>query len=87
MGAVYRVEQIHLRKEMAIKLLHENLLSKKQLISRFTREARAISRLSSPHTVMVYDFGRWGEVFYLVMELLEGEPLDAMLNRDGPCPA
>ncbi len=87
MGAVYRVEQIHLRKEMAIKLLHENLISKKQLVSRFTREARAISRLSSPHTVMVYDFGRWGEVFYLVMELLEGEPLDDLLVREGPTPA
>jgi len=84
MGAVYRVEQVHLRKEMAIKLLHENLVSRKQLVSRFTREARAISRLSSPHTVMVYDFGRWGEVFYLVMELLEGESLDAMLQREGP---
>lgn len=87
MGAVYRVEQIHLRKEMAIKLLHENLVSRKQLVSRFTREARAISRLSSPHTVMVYDFGRWGEVFYLVMELLEGEALDAALQREGPFPA
>ncbi len=84
MGAVYRVEQIHLRKDMAIKLLHENLVARKQLVSRFTREARAISRLSSVHTVMVYDFGRWGEVFYLVMELLEGEPLDAMLERAGP---
>lgn len=87
MGAVYRVEQIHLRKQMAIKLLHENLVSRKQLVSRFTREARAISRLSSPHTVMVYDFGRWGEVFYLVMELLEGEPLDEVLNREGPLSA
>lgn len=86
MGAVYRVEQIHLRKEMAIKLLHENLISKKQLVSRFTREARAISRLSSPHTVMVYDFGRWGEVFYLVMELLHGEALDEALIREGPMP-
>ncbi len=84
MGAVYRVEQIHLRKDMAIKLLHENLVARKQLVSRFTREARAISRLSSAHTVMVYDFGRWGEVFYLVMELLEGEPLDAVLERDAP---
>ncbi|MCO4760034.1 MAG: protein kinase [Myxococcales bacterium] len=86
MGAVYRVEQIHLRKEMAIKLLHENLISKKQLVSRFTREARAISRLSSQHTVMVYDFGRWGEVFYLVMELLQGEALDEALVREGPMP-
>ena len=87
MGAVYRVEQIHLRKDMAIKLLHENLVARKQLVSRFTREARAISRLSSPHTVMVYDFGRWGEVFYLVMELLEGEALDGMLDREGPLDA
>lgn len=84
MGAVYRVEQIHLRKDMAIKLLHENLVARKQLVSRFTREARAISRLSSPHTVMVYDFGRWGEVFYLVMEILEGEPLDTILADNGP---
>jgi serine/threonine-protein kinase len=87
MGAVYKCEQIHLRKAMAIKLLHESLVSKKQLISRFTREARAISRLSSPHTVMVYDFGRWGELFFLVMELLEGEPLDSVLESDGPMPA
>ncbi len=87
MGAVYRAEQIHLRKTMAVKLLHESLSARKQLISRFTREARAISRLSSPHTVMVYDFGRWGELFYLVMELLEGEALDAVLERDGPMPA
>ncbi len=87
MGAVFKAEQIHLRKLVAVKLLHETLSSRKQLVSRFTREARAISRLSSPHTVMVYDFGRWGELFYLVMELLEGEPLDALLEREGPLPA
>jgi tRNA A-37 threonylcarbamoyl transferase component Bud32 len=87
MGVVFAAEQVHLRKTMAIKLLHENLISKKQLIARFTREARAISRLSSPHTVSVYDFGRWGELFYLVMELIEGEPLDGLLEREGPLPA
>lgn len=87
MGAVFQCEQIHLKKRMAVKLLHENLVQKKQLIARFTREARAISRLSSPHTVMVYDFGRWGELFYLVMELMEGEPLDTLLDREGPQPA
>lgn len=84
MGVVFRCEQVHLKKTMAIKMLHESLVAKKQLIARFTREARAISRLSSPHTVMVYDFGRWGEIFYLVMELLEGEALDATLEREGP---
>ncbi len=87
MGVVFRCEQVHLKKTMAIKMLHESLVAKKQLIARFTREARAISRLSSPHTVMVYDFGRWGEIFYLVMELLEGEALDATLEREGPLQA
>lgn len=86
MGAVFECEQVHLRKRMAVKLLHENLVQKKALIARFQREARAISRLSSPHTVMVYDFGRWGELFFLVMELLEGEALDAVLEQTGPMP-
>ena len=83
MGAVFACEQIHLKKVMAIKLLHENLVTRKQLISRFTREARAISRLTSPHTVGIYDFGRQGELFYLVMEMLRGEPLDVLLQREG----
>lgn len=86
MGAVFACEQIHLKKVMAIKLLHENLVTRKQLISRFTREARAISRLTSPHTVGIYDFGRQGELFYLVMELLRGEPLDEVLQREGRLP-
>ncbi len=86
MGAVFECEQVHLKKRMAVKLLHENLVQKKALIARFQREARAISRLSSAHTVMVYDFGRWGELFFLVMELLEGEPLDAVLEAAGPLP-
>lgn len=86
MGAVFECEQVHLKKRMAVKLLHENLMQKKALIARFQREARAISRLSSAHTVMVYDFGRWGELFFLVMELLEGDPLDAVLEAAGPLP-
>jgi len=86
MGSVYKVEQIHLRKILAMKLLHENLVARKQLVSRFTREARAISKLSSQHTVQVYDFGRFEEVFYLVMEHLEGVELDKILNEQGAMP-
>lgn len=83
MGSVFRVEQLLLKKQLAMKLLHEDLVGRKQQVSRFTREARAISRLSSPHTVRVYDFGRTGDVFFLVMELLDGEPLDVALDVVG----
>lgn len=86
MGCVYRVEQVHLKKPLALKMLHENLLSRRSQVSRFLREARAISRLESPHTVRLYDFGRYGEIFYLVMELLEGRELDLILDEEGPLP-
>ena len=86
MGCVYRVEQIHLKKPLALKMLHENLLSRRSQVSRFLREARAISRLESPHTVRLFDFGRYGEIFYLVMELLEGRELDLILDEEGPLP-
>ncbi len=85
MGTVFRAQQTLMQKSVAIKLLHADLAARKQVVGRFTREARAISRLSSPHTIRVFDFGRWQDLFYLVMELLQGETLDAVLAR-GPLP-
>ena len=83
MGTVFRAEQTLMQKAVAIKLLHANLATRKQVVGRFTREARAISRLSSPHTIRVFDFGRWRDLFFLVMELLHGDTLDAVLAQ-GP---
>ncbi|MFT5430764.1 MAG: serine/threonine protein kinase [Myxococcota bacterium] len=86
MGTVYEVEHIHMQKTLAMKLLHEDMVVRKQLIGRFTREARAISRLSNEHTVRVYDFGRHQAVFFLVMEFLDGEDLEVDLSRNGALP-
>ena len=86
MGTVFRAEQILMKKSVAIKLLHAELAARKQVVGRFTREARAISRLSSPHTVRVFDFGRWNDLFFLVMELLDGDTLDVLLAQAGPLP-
>ncbi len=83
MGTVFRAEQTLMQKAVAIKLLHADLAARKQVVGRFTREARAISRLSSAHTIRVFDFGRWQDVFFLVMELLQGDTLDVLLAR-GP---
>jgi serine/threonine-protein kinase len=84
MGTVFKVVHIHMRKVLAMKLLHEHMVERRHHVTRFMREARAISRLSNPHTVRIYDFGKYREVFYLAMEYLEGEDLFAVMEREGP---
>ena len=83
MGTVFRVEQVLLGREMALKILPHEHQQDRQLVSRFMREAQAMSRLSSPHTVRVHDCGQSGSLLYLAMELLDGESLARILEREG----
>jgi hypothetical protein len=84
MGVVYRCEHTKMGKAMAIKLLHGDLARDRQVLERFRREARAVSRLSSPHTVSVFDYGTSDGLTYLVMELLEGQDLAKLLRGPEP---
>jgi serine/threonine-protein kinase len=83
MGTVFRAEQMLLGREMALKVLPHEQLQDRRLVSRFKREAQAMSRLSSPHTVRVHDCGHSGSLLYLAMELLDGESLADVLAREG----
>jgi serine/threonine protein kinase len=83
MGVVYRAEHVYIGREVAVKILHEGYGAREDSIKRFLREARAASLINHPNIVEVTDFGKAtdGTVFF-VMELLIGEPLDAVLARD-----
>ena len=83
MGVVYRAEHVYIGREVAVKILHEGFGGREESIKRFLREARAASLINHPNIVEVTDFGKAsdGTVFF-VMELLIGEPLDALLARD-----
>jgi serine/threonine protein kinase len=83
MGVVYRGEHVYIGKEVAVKILHEGYGGREESVKRFLREARAASLINHPNIVDVTDFGKSsdGTVFF-VMELLEGEALDAVLQRD-----
>jgi predicted ATPase/aminoglycoside phosphotransferase (APT) family kinase protein len=83
MGEVYRAIDTRLDRPVAVKLLAASLAGTDDGRQRFDREARAISRLSHPHICTLFDVGREGEREYLVMELVDGETLQARIAR-GP---
>ena len=84
MGSVYRAEHVHVGRKAAVKVLHADLCRSPAERERFRREARVASRLRSPHVVEVLDFGEDASGRpYLAMELLEGESLRAVLEREG----
>ena len=102
MGEVYRARDTRLDRSVAIKVLPPALAADAQLRERFEREARAISSLRHPHICALYDVGaapvapphesdgsgaaHGDTIRFLVLELLEGETLEARIVRSGPLP-
>lgn len=86
MGMVYRVEHQRMGKIAAMKVLHPEHSREPDLEERFRREAEAISRLTHPNTVQVFDFGATQDNLYLIMEYVRGRDLSTLIQRDGPLP-
>src|SRR5690349_13871447 len=86
MGSVYKASQPAMNRMVAIKILHPKLAGRKDLTSRFRREARAMSQLTHPNTVKVFAFGELEEdgSLYIVMEHLEGKNLNQTVRSEGP---
>jgi serine/threonine-protein kinase len=84
MGAVYRGEHALIGKPAAIKVLLPEWSANREIVNRFFNEARATTAIRHPGIVEIFDFGHHesGRA-YLVMELLDGEPLAARLARVG----
>jgi serine/threonine protein kinase len=82
MGAVYLARHVAIGRELAIKLLHTELTSNKDVVKRFFREAQAAAQIKHRGIIDVFDMGiaEWGEP-YLAMEYLKGESLNNTLSR------
>jgi serine/threonine protein kinase len=87
MGSVYKAKQPDMDRLVAVKILHTRLASRQDLVLRFRREARAMSKLTHPNTVKVFLFGQLDTgALYIVMEYLDGNNLLQIEKIRGPFP-
>jgi serine/threonine-protein kinase len=87
MGAVYKALQPDMNRMVGVKILHPKLANRKDLVSRFRREARAMSQLTHPNTVKVFMYGELDDgSLYIIMEYLEGKNLNQTVRGEGPFP-
>src|SRR5712671_3209213 len=87
MGAVYLGKHVLMDKTVAIKVLHPSLALDDDVVARFSREAKAASRISHPHAVSVTDFGESENgIVFLVMEYLDGRTLKEIIRSEGAMP-
>jgi serine/threonine protein kinase len=87
MGAVYKALQSDMNRMVGVKILHPKLANRKDLVSRFRREARAMSQLTHPNTVKVFLYGELDDgSLYIIMEFLEGKNLNQTVRSEGPFP-
>lgn len=81
MAEVYRAQDMLLDRPVAVKVLRSQFTGDDQFVRRFRHEAQAAARVSHPHIVNIYDVGKDGDVYYIVMEYIQGETLKDYIQR------
>ncbi len=86
MGVVFRARHTLLGQDFAVKLIHARLAGEPEFRARFLREAKALMAFTHKGAVSLRDFGEHEGGLYMAMDLAPGEPLSAVLERDGSLP-
>jgi eukaryotic-like serine/threonine-protein kinase len=83
MGVVYKAQDLHLGRLVALKVLPPDKLSDPERQQRFTQEAKAASALNHPHIITIYDIASDGGLDFIAMEYVAGKTLDQVIPRKG----
>lgn len=83
MGAVYKGIDLMLEREVAIKVLKPELASQPQVVERFRSEAVTLAKLNHPNIATLFNFFRQGDYFFMVLEYVNGVPLDKIIEAHG----
>ena len=86
MGVVYRAQDPRMGRQVAIKTVTEGLSNDTGMLQRFYREAEKIGTLKHPNIITVYELGEQDGFPYIVMEFVEGDPLDRLIQSKQPLP-
>ena len=86
MATVYKARCHVLNRNVAVKVLKEEFTTDAEFVKRFNIEAQAAASLSHPNIVSIYDVGNEGEIYYIVMELVQGKTLKEIITDDGILP-
>ena len=83
MATVYKTKDHVLNRFVAVKVLKEEFITDVEFIKRFRSEAQTAASLTHPNIVSIYDVGNEGDVYYIVMELIQGKTLKEIITEDG----
>ena len=87
MATVYKAVDKILKRNVAVKILRDEFTTDEEFIKRFEAEAQSAARLTNPNIVSIYDVGAEENLYYIVMELIQGKTLkEIIIDERGPLP-
>ena len=86
MATVYKARCNILKRYVAVKVLRDEFTTDEEFIKRFNSEAQSAASLTHPNIVSIYDVGQEENIYYIVMELVQGKTLKEIINEDGVLP-
>ena len=86
MGNVYKARHRLMDRQVALKLINQDLVKNTQAVDRFRREVRAAASLKHPNIVTAYDAEQAGDIHFLVMEFVDGTDLSSVVRQQGQLP-